>query len=150
MTTYIVYSTIDGTATARPVLRWGEATAEQIPIQAQDSTEAAVGVDRVMPSGSASQLFFTYDPATGDITTYSFPEPDPPSVDADRIAAIDRINAELRATDWTQLGDAALAAQDLSDWTAFRAALRALPTDPDFPTSHTWPVAPAAFEEFEP
>jgi hypothetical protein len=53
-------------------------------------------------------------------------------------------DARLRASDWTQLADAPLAAEQVAAWAAYRAALRAVPAQPGFPAVITWPAAPGA------
>jgi len=60
--------------------------------------------------------------------------------DADQAAAVraDR-NARLAACDWTQLSDAPV--DDLA-WAVYRQALRDITSQPGFPWTITWPVAP--------
>jgi hypothetical protein len=52
-------------------------------------------------------------------------------------------DGELLTSDWTQLADTALTANEVSAWAAYRTELRDLPTVSGFPTSHTRPTAPA-------
>lgn len=66
--------------------------------------------------------------------------PPPSTVMAARARA--RRDAALAASDWTQLPDAPLSDAARSAWRAYRAALRALPGDPRWPSDTAWPVAP--------
>lgn len=49
----------------------------------------------------------------------------------------------LTKTDWTQIADAPLSADQRAAWAAYRQALRDMPTQPNFPWEVTWPVKPA-------
>lgn len=69
-----------------------------------------------------------------------FTPPLPPSLsEAEARAARD---ARLAACDWTQLADAPLTAEARAAWASYRAALRALPGQPGWPATITWPEAP--------
>lgn len=48
-------------------------------------------------------------------------------------------NAKLTACDWTQVADAPV---DKVAWSAYRQALRDVPTQAGFPWNVTWPVEP--------
>lgn len=48
-------------------------------------------------------------------------------------------NEKLRACDWTQIADSSA---DKPAWLQYRAALRAIPQQPGFPTNVTWPTEP--------
>ena len=69
---------------------------------------------------------------------------DAPPAPAEALAAGARAERDRRlvATDWTQLPDAPLSAGQRTAWAAYRAALRALPDQPGWPTTHTWPEEP--------
>lgn len=54
-----------------------------------------------------------------------------------------RRDAELARSDWTQMADAPLSVAQRAEWAAYRAALRALPQQPGFPGTVTWPERPA-------
>jgi hypothetical protein len=54
-----------------------------------------------------------------------------------------RRDALLTSCDWTQVADSPLDAATKAAWMAYRALLRAVPEQPGFPSSVTWPVAPA-------
>lgn len=47
----------------------------------------------------------------------------------------------LSESDWTQVLDAPV---DQAAWSVYRQALRDIPSQPDFPYSVNWPVAPSA------
>lgn len=66
-----------------------------------------------------------------------------PAPDTSLLAAAIRArrNAELSATDWTQVADAPV---DKAAWAAYRQALRDIPQQTGFPTEVTWPTAPGS------
>lgn len=66
-----------------------------------------------------------------------------PDLAAMATAARTRRDAMLAACDWTQIGDAPLSSPGKAGWKAYRAALRAVPDQPGFPGSITWPEPPA-------
>lgn len=51
-------------------------------------------------------------------------------------------NSLLRASDWTQVPDSPLSAEDRQAWAVYRQALRDLPEAPGFPDGE-WPTPPA-------
>lgn len=69
--------------------------------------------------------------------------PAPVQPDLAAIARTQR-NALLFSSDWTQLPDAPLTAEQKADWTAYRQALRNITASPDFPENIVWPIAPNA------
>ena len=50
---------------------------------------------------------------------------------------------ELVKSDWTQLPDVDLTAQQVTDWADYRQELRDMPTLTGFPNTHTRPSAPS-------
>ena len=50
--------------------------------------------------------------------------------------------ALLVACDWTQLVDSPLDAAAKTAWSQYRQALRDVPSQPGYPWTVTWPVAP--------
>ena len=54
------------------------------------------------------------------------------------VAARDKRNDLLAATDWTANSDVTMT----TEMTAYRTLLRNLPAQADFPTTITWPTAP--------
>jgi hypothetical protein len=64
----------------------------------------------------------------------------------DRQKAFERIKRDelLAACDWIELPSAAtrLTAEQLTAWIDYRAALRAVPQQTDFPKTITWPTKP--------
>jgi len=54
------------------------------------------------------------------------------------VAARDKRNDLLSATDWTANSDVTMT----TEMTAYRTLLRNLPEQADFPTTITWPTAP--------
>ena len=57
-------------------------------------------------------------------------------------SAREKRQVRLQKTDWTQLPDAVLTAEQRAAWAVYRQALRDLPAQPDWPTSINWPVQP--------
>lgn len=51
-------------------------------------------------------------------------------------------NAMLANSDWTQLADVPLTAEEKADWATYRQALRDVPSQPGFPNNIVWPAAP--------
>jgi len=52
-------------------------------------------------------------------------------------------NALLAACDWTQVADAAIAAENVAAWVTYRQALRAVPQTQTDPYAIVWPTPPA-------
>jgi hypothetical protein len=48
----------------------------------------------------------------------------------------------LYSCDWTQVADAAIAAEDVAAWTTYRQALRAVPQTQTDPYAIVWPTPP--------
>jgi hypothetical protein len=65
--------------------------------------------------------------------------PAPPDTEAEAASARARRNAELAASDWTQLADAPV---DNLAWAIYRQALRDISEQPGFPSTIVWPAAP--------
>lgn len=65
----------------------------------------------------------------------------PPPLDMDALRA--ERNARLRASDWTQLPDVELSAEQKASWASYRRALRSLPDSiEEGATSVEWPDMP--------
>ena len=73
-------------------------------------------------------------------------EPPPPTPEDLASKARSQRNALLKASDWTQLGDAQerLGSQLASEWAVYRQALADLPEQPGFPDTINWPVKPVS------
>ncbi|MBG0791509.1 MAG: phage tail assembly chaperone [Desulfovibrionaceae bacterium] len=60
----------------------------------------------------------------------------------------DQVRAErdrlLAESDWTQLADSPLDAEEKASWAAYRQALREVPQQEGFPYAVVWPTAPEA------
>ena len=48
----------------------------------------------------------------------------------------------LDASDWTQMADTSLSADDKAAWATYRQALRDVPQQPGFPETIAWPETP--------
>jgi hypothetical protein len=53
-----------------------------------------------------------------------------------------RRNYELQQSDWTQLTDVPLSAEQKAQWVNYRQLLRDVPQQPGFPDTVIWPTAP--------
>jgi hypothetical protein len=53
-----------------------------------------------------------------------------------------RRQSELTDSDWTQLPDVNLTADEKSDWAAYRQLLRDVPAQAGYPRTITWPTKP--------
>lgn len=64
-------------------------------------------------------------------------------IEADKVSAAANVRAQrtklLSACDWTQLADSTA---DKAAWGTYRQALRDVPSQPGFPWTIDWPVAP--------
>lgn len=157
MAKFFIYRSDLGTATARPIVRWGDVPAENIPAQAIGIGEVAVASDAFVPviagqGGVAADAVVTnyYDPTTGAFSvTAALAETSTTAAAVRR-----RRTGLLWACDWTQLADVLLAWIAASDtataqarrdaWRVYRQALRDVPQQAGFPSSVTWPTPPAA------
>lgn len=74
---------------------------------------------------------------TGEIDTTITPTPNTPVTED---VAIRARNIRLLETDWTQLPDVPLTAEQKSAWATYRQALRDVPSQPGFPANINWPV----------
>jgi hypothetical protein len=90
------------------------------------------------------------DCASGQITQQSPTADDIAQAETDTAAAVEQQWAQLRATrdgrltasDWTQLADTELTAEDVQAWSAYRQALRDLPDNTTDPANPDWPEPP--------
>ena len=69
------------------------------------------------------------------------PEPEPEPLTWDSIR--NERNFLLTQSDWTQLADAPLTAEQKNAWTAYRQALRDVPSSFSTPEEVVWPTLPA-------
>ena len=68
-----------------------------------------------------------------------------PSTVDPRTAAANAVhsrNVLLANSDWTQLPDVTLTAEQKAEWAAYRQALRDVPAQAGFPVTINWPVIP--------
>lgn len=75
---------------------------------------------------------------TGDIVV------PPPYVPTAAQQAVAQRNVLLAESDWTQLADVPLPAEEKAAWAAYRQQLRDITAQPGFPNSIIWPVKPDA------
>lgn len=112
-------------------------------------------VARYIADNSGTGTFLLKDSGSGEyIHTWSVNIAEPTSgqlatiattLADEKSAAIERVwrDAELLATDYTQLADADLTVGEVSDFATYRQELRDMPGLSGFPNSHTRPTAPA-------
>ena len=53
-----------------------------------------------------------------------------------------RRNVELSNSDWTQFTDSPLSSEKKSEWSQYRANLRSIPEQEEFPYNVNWPTKP--------
>lgn len=147
MAKWFVYRSDLGSPDARPIVRWGEAPAADIALQASEPGEVAVASDSFAPLvageggiGPAALCRNSYDPATGGFGGAVVREADHAAL---AVQARATCAALLAACDWTQLPDVPLTRAERAGWAAYRQALRDLPQQAGFPDSPTWPTRPA-------
>ena len=56
--------------------------------------------------------------------------------------ALNKRNARLQKSDWTQLPDVDLSQAEVSAWATYRQALRNITEQPGYPDNIDWPIAP--------
>lgn len=144
MVGFFVYRSDLGQPDARPVLRWGRCPPEDVAAQATETGEVAVqsefdgwmvaGIGGITPE---AQVTNHYNPDTGDHGFDAVAPAGLTEVEANRLLA------ELIAASNTGAVDALLAGSGTAAWAAYRAALRDLPSDPDWPGNPPWPTPPS-------
>ena len=79
------------------------------------------------------------------MATWDYASPFDPEAGASDEAVWERLrnrrNADLAASDWTQVADATV---DRAAWAEYRQALRDLPKNTTDPREAVWPAAPAS------
>ena len=86
--------------------------------------------------------------AIGDLYEDGQFVPPPPNYDAQWAIVRAERNAKLAASDWTQLPDAPLTAEQKAQWATYRQELRDVTAQPD-PFNIVWPVAPTTTQGTE-
>jgi hypothetical protein len=56
--------------------------------------------------------------------------------------ALNKRNARLQKSDWTQLADVPLTTAEKNDWAVYRQSLRNITEQPGYPNTIDWPTAP--------
>ena len=144
MAGFIIYDSVSGTPTKRPVHGWGicpDGLEDQQASLPDHVSMAAGSIDIASIPDTAS---IKIDPVAGEITEWTSPGAYPLGVTADEV---DReIRHLLRASDWTQLADSPLDSGAQTAWDAYRALLRAIPGQSGYPETVTWPTAPGHTE----
>lgn len=131
MKSFIVYN-----ATGK-ILRTGTCADTDIVLQAGDGEQVIEGV-----ANDATQMVVDHE-------VVDRPPPPPPSQaerNADALAELRRIrDKHLYASDWTQLQDARLTAEQKDKWTAYRSAVKdVVKNNPDITSTNdiVWPTHP--------
>lgn len=138
MINYAVYSTVSGSPTSRPVLRWGTCEPSSLALQA-GANEAAVDIGTwKMFSSEDPDVIITnlYNPTTNSFGVVGV------ASDADAGLVRRQRNQLLADTDYTQLPDVPISTALRGAFATYRQALRDVPSQPSFPASVTWPTRP--------
>ena len=71
----------------------------------------------------------------------AIPSPPPPLEDVIKAVRARRLQL-IAHTDWTQMADHPMSAEQRAAWNTYRQALRDVPQQPGFPEAVTWPEQP--------
>jgi Phage tail assembly chaperone protein len=140
MADFIVYDSLAGAADARPLRGWGSVPDGLEGQQAVASGEVSVVAPATPSIGDLVEgTGYTYDPALGTIATGAAASAGVSTDDVRR-----EIGLRLRDSEWTQLPDAPVVS--VIDWASYRAALRAVPQQANYPDNVNWPTPPSDTE----
>lgn len=158
---FVVYSTNTGTATARPILRWGKARSTA-SAEAQAGVNEAVRIVDAVPQPTSVYGRFTINTSTWAVSAEIVPgapggDPRTPEQIEDwKNSRKGAIRMLLRESEWSQLPDAPLTTARVAVWAAYRAALRDMYTgscaigadncEVGFPTKPSDPEFDAEFD----
>ncbi|MCI5097722.1 MAG: phage tail assembly chaperone [Rhodobacteraceae bacterium] len=140
MADFIIYDHTTGGPDEYPIRGWGHCPDGLEAQQVSEAGETSV-VSPVPVADLYDYLGYVYDPAEDTITNVIAPSIGVSEVDVRR-----EIAQRLRDSDWTQLADSPLTPAAQPVWDAYRAALRAIPQQAQFPDNVTWPDVPADVE----
>ncbi|UOA25892.1 tail fiber assembly protein [Pseudosulfitobacter sp. DSM 107133] len=142
-TLFLVYDNTLGTASARPIIRWGEAADADLSLQEHSASETAVENTSGLPfdPDETTDYKYYYDPSTGDVS-FSGLLADPWFYSSESEEYRTQRDTLLAECDWTQLPDTALSASCVTDFATYRQALRDVPQQGGFPSTITWPTRP--------
>ncbi len=100
---------------------------------------------------TAEKPIVKYREVNGRIEQYAeaAPVPSVPELTAEQQEAQIRAqrNSLLTLSDWTQLADAPLTAEQKQAWAEYRQALRDVPEQAGFPENVAWPLVPEATQK---
>lgn len=95
---------------------------------------------------TAEKPIIKYRQLNGRIEQYAEAAPVPavpePTEEQQEMQIRSQRNSLLSLSDWTQLADAPLTAEQKQEWAEYRQALRDVPEQADFPDAVVWPSAP--------
>lgn len=139
---FAVYSTVLGSPTSRPVIRWGECAEDAVSQQAGTNEAAAVAPSNIIfavagergidPKAIVENL---YNPSNGGFgISLVLSSNDPQEARRQR-------NILLAETDFTQLPDVPITTAKRAEFATYRQALRDLPTQSGWPNM-AWPARP--------
>lgn len=144
MARFFVYRSTMGTPTARPVVRWGECAPDAVAAQAINPGEIAVasefngfviaGVGGITPEAVVENL---YDTTTGLHSALLV------AASGMSLAEALRMRRDLLVESNIGAVDALLAGTGTAAWATYRAALRNITTNPNWPGNPPWPTPPA-------
>ena len=118
MAGFIIYDSVSGTPTKRPVHGWGICPDGLEDQQASLPDHVSVAAGAIDVADLLDYAFNTFDPATGEIFTS---EAGAAATGATEEYVEREIRYLLRASDWTQLADSPLDSGAQTAWDAFRS-----------------------------
>lgn len=114
-----------------------------------DGTKFLTGVEleeamQTMFPGLPAPSPFENFPNAAEIEALAPAPVEAPAPDAREVEANLRLQRDnlLKASDWTQIDDAPLTAEQKAAWAVYRQALRDVPAQAGFPDAIDWPIAP--------
>ncbi|MBE2275638.1 MAG: hypothetical protein IAE87_05010 [Rhodobacteraceae bacterium] len=138
---FLVCATIPKSGTHHAVLRWGDAPADDLAIQAGSGEMTVPAPSSWQPGHFAAETGLLYDTASQSVSTVTTTAQESAADRAIRLREM--IRAALRDTEWTQLPDTALTPAEIAEAAAWRAGLRAIPQTPGWEAgtydfTHPW------------
>ncbi len=100
----------------------------------------------VIEEATTEKPIIKYRQLSGQIEQYAEAAPVPavpePTAEQQEMQIRSQRNSLLSLSDWTQLADAPLTAEQKQEWAEYRQALRDVPEQAGFPENVVWPSTP--------
>lgn len=100
----------------------------------------------VIEEATTEKPIIKYREVNGQIEQYAEAAPVPavpePTAEQQEMQIRSQRNSLLSLSDWTQLADAPLTAEQKQEWAEYRQALRDVPEQAGFPENVVWPSTP--------